>query len=195
MISAIKTHKRYFIIAAVAVLLVLLSAFVTRGLYAYYTDGDSASNQFTIGGSNVEVVENYQPPKELIPGVSFTKEVSVKNLGPSSAYVRIKAVFTTSDMAQWCTVDWNTEDFIYNEADNFWYYTKALEEGESTPNLFNSVTLSEDIPESAIEAFDILIYTEAYQSTGFDDYQAAWDYYVINKPTTAVIDGGSGLSD
>lgn len=185
-----KIKKRNFIIAVAAV---LLSGFAARGVYAYYTDGDHAINEFTIGGCNVEVVENYEPPKELSPGVKFTKEISVKNLGSSSAYVRIKAVFTTSDMEQWCTLDWNTKDFIYNEDDGFWYYTKPLDEGENTTNLFTSVTLSKDIPESEIEAFDILIYTEAYQSYGFNDYQSAWDYYVINKPDTAVVDGGSGL--
>lgn len=153
------------------------------GVYSYLSDKDTHSNKISIGGVNTEVVEDFDPPKKLEPGTSFTKDVKVKNLGPSDCYIRIKAVFTDSDMGDRCTVDFNTDDFIYHEDDGYYYYPKALKDGESTPSLFTKVTLSDEIPPEEIKDFDILIYSEAYQSEGFDFYKDAWEYYHRNKPT------------
>ena len=152
-------------------------------LIAYLADGDTAINKLDIGQNEIELVEEFQPPKELTPGVSFTKDVSVINIGPCSCYVRIKSVFTDSDMEKYCTVDYNDEDFVYNDEDGFWYYKEVLNFDSSTPSLFTTVILSDTIPESEIKDFDILIYAESYQSDGFDSYEDAWEYYSRNSPS------------
>ena len=162
------------------------------GVYAYLASGDSATNVLTVGGVNTEIVEEFTPPTKLEPGVSFTKDVSVKNLGPSGCYIRIKAVFTDSDMEKYCTVDWNTDDFVYNEKDGYYYYVKPLDVNETSASLFTTVTLSDDIKSEEIKDFDILIYSEAFQSSGyqnddgvwteFNNYEEAWAYYHRNKP-------------
>lgn len=149
---------------------------------AYLSDGDSAVNEITVGGNRVEIVEEFEPPAELVPGVSFTKDVKVENVGPSDCYVRIKAVFTDSDMGKYCSVDFNTTDYTYNEADGYYYYKKILKSGDATPSLFTTVTLSNAITTAEIKDFDILVYTESYQSAGFTDYSKAWEHYHKNKP-------------
>lgn len=167
----------------IPVLIVLMMISIIGGVYAYLTSNDTAKNTLVIGGVNTEVVEEFTPPEKLEPGTSFTKDVKVKNLGPSECYVRIKAVFTDSDMEKYCTVDFNTRDYVYNEDDGFYYYTEILRVGDITPSLFTTVSLSEEITEAEIKDFDILVYSEAYQSEGFDNYKDAWEYYHRNKPS------------
>ena len=197
-------------IATILALVLVISCI--GGVAAYYNDADNSVNTMTVGGSNVSIVENFDPPKEILPGTVITKEVSVVNMGPSECYVRVKAVFTTSDMEKYCTVDWNLYDaetnptgWIYDEEDNFWYYPVEMKDNDHTTNLFNTITVAthydfngdgvideetEAIPESVIESFDVLVYTEAYQSRGYDDYKDAWTDYAVNKPDVEAADGG-----
>lgn len=159
-------------------LVVAFTAFVG----AYMSDADQLRNQISIGGSSIDIVEEFDPPKELTPGVSFTKNVSVINNGPNACYVRVLAVFTDSDMGDYCTVDWNTTDWVYNSEDGYWYYINPVADSTATTSLFTTITLSGDIPESSINSFDMLVYAECYQADGFDDYEAAWAHYHVNKP-------------
>ena len=171
-------NRRIMSIVMSLVLLVTVSAFID----AYMSDSERAYNEISIGGSNIDIVEEFDPPKELTPGISFTKNVSVKNQGPNFCYIRVMAVFTNSDMGQYCTVDWNDTDWVYNANDEYWYYTKSVPEGWSTSSLFTTVTLSEDIPEAMIQSFDMIVYAESYQATGFANYEDAWAAYHANKP-------------
>lgn len=161
---------------------VMVAVFGIRGVSAFLTDADSADNMFTVGGSNIEIVEEFDPPDKLEPGTAFTKDVKAKNLGPSACYVRIKAVFTDSDMGKYCTVNWNTRDFAYNSEDGYYYYKKVLDVGKHTESLFSTITLSDSIPPGEIKDFDVLVYLESYQSNGFANYEAAWEHYHRNKP-------------
>ena len=127
------------------------------GVVAYLVDADRANNKLVIGGSNIELVENFVPPERLKPGVTFTKNVRVKNLGLSDCYVRVMAKFSDSDIGKYCEVDWNTEEWNYNEEDGYWYYPSSISKGDKTPNLLTTITLSEDIPESAIKDFNMIV--------------------------------------
>lgn len=175
---------------------VLALAVCITGVVAYLADADWANNHLMIGGNRITVEEGFIPPPALEPGVSFTKNVRVKNTGLSDCYVRVMAVFTTSDMEKYCEVDWNTTDWVYNSEDNYWYYPQSISEGNKTPSLFTKVTIKEFydfdgngtededeiIPESIMQDFDIIVYAESYQSEGFSEYQAAWANYQKNKP-------------
>jgi len=151
------------------------------GIAAYLTSGDTATNELVVGGVTSEIIEEFEPPKELKPGTSFKKDVKVKNNGVSDCYVRIKAAFTDSEMESRCTVDYNKTDFIYNEQDGYYYYPKPIKKDEETPSLFTMVTLDPNLSQSEIQAFDILIYHESYQANGFSDYQSAWNNFEKNE--------------
>lgn len=175
---------------------ILVFALCMTGIVAYLVDTASARNDFVIGGNRIEIEEGFIPPPELKPGISFTKNVKIKNVGPTDCYARVMAVFTTSDMEKYCEVDWNTEDWIYNAEDNYWYYPEAISTGEKTPSLFTKVTIKEsydfngdgtigadeNVPESLITDFDIIVYAESYQSGEYANYQDAWVHYQANKP-------------
>ena len=157
-------------------------ALVSSGIVSYMADGDNANNAITIGGNRVGLIENFIPPEELYPGVEFTKDVRVSNVGVNDCYVRVLAVFTNGDMEKYCTVDWNEADYEYNEEDGYWYYKYPVSNGEATSSLFTTVSVSEDIPVLSVEEFDIIVYTESYQAEGYDNYISAWEDYRKNRP-------------
>jgi len=154
-------RKSKYVLILLSVL--ILGALGITGIYAYLTDADTAENKVTIGGNNIKIVEEFNPPSELKPGVSFTKNVKVSNEGPVDCFVRIKAVFSDSDMEKYSIVDWNVYDedtnpdgdWIYNEEDGYYYYPDIIyapvvsdgeekeEEGKSisTTPLFENVTI------------------------------------------------------
>lgn len=176
-----KRRKKFMQIWCVCFLL-LSSFWITGRVFAYLADGDKAVNMMVIGGNRVELIERFEPPAELVPGVTFTKDVKVKNVGQNDCYVRIKAVFTDSDMGDYCTLDFNMQEYEYSEEDGYYYYKKVLKKDEETTSLFTTVSLSRSIPKEQIKDFDILVYTETYQSHGFDDYKHAWAHYHRNRP-------------
>lgn len=174
--------KKWFAVVISCVLIAAIFGEI-RGA-AYFTDAQKAENVLTVGENTIEIVEEFDPPEELIPGVSFTKDVNVKNIGTAKCYVRIKALFSNSHMEQLCLVDWNETDWIYNPTDGYWYYPKELSQNTSTPSLFTTVKIKDDTPEDQIIDFDIIVYAEsveAHQGKGFSTYTEAWTHYQKNK--------------
>ena len=158
------------------------SIFVTTKILAYFADADKAENQIVIGGSNIQISEEFEVPKEVKPGVSFKKDVKITNLGPSDCYIRVKAVFSNSDIGKYCEVDWNESDWIYHETDGYYYYKNPMGKGEWSTSLFTTITILETTPEVAIKDFEIIIYAESYQAGSYDSYIEAWEQYRANKP-------------
>lgn len=173
-----KLNKKSCILAAVIVGLLCIG-----GIAAYLTDAAMLKNTLTVGYNEIEIIEDFTPPAELKPGVSFQKEVSVSNTGPVDCFVRVLSLFSRSDMEDMCNVDYNTTDWAYNETDQYWYYKHSLKAGNTTTPLFTTIKVHDDAKEAAIKAFDIIVYAESYQDSGeFSNYQDAWDHFHANKP-------------
>lgn len=163
---------------------VLLVGVAVPGLYAYLTDQDNATNTFVGGGVSSSIIEEFVSPDDMKPGETCEKDVKVQNTGSGDCYVRVKAVFADGDMGEYCEVDWNQTDWIYNSADEYWYYAKALSAGESTTSLLTKVTLKSDTPEENLFTFHIIVYSEsveAHQGQGFTTYSEAWANFQKNK--------------
>ena len=172
-------------IVKIALLLcaVILCTLSINNIVAYLSDTETKINELTIGSVEIEILEDFEPPKELVPDMEFKKDVKITNTGESDCYIRIKAVYTDSVMGDHCSLDIDTENFVYNTEDNFYYYIHKLPVGETTPSLFTTVTIDNTITQAEIKNFDILIYAESYESSHFDNYDDAWAYYQRNKPT------------
>lgn len=167
--------KSKFIVLSLCGLLALCLA--AGSIAAYLTDADQAINTVTVGSNEIEIIEEFTPPDEVYPGDVIPKDVKVKNTGLSDCYVRVAAVFSDTGMSNFCTVDWNTTDWVYNENDGYWYYKKAISEGESTSSLFTTVTVSNSVNWDTYKNFDIFVYAESYQANGHDNYTDAWSKY------------------
>ena len=128
-----KNEKTKKLIKMIACLCFTITVFSMAGtIHAYFIDGDTAVNTSSIGGNRIELIEVFEPPGKLEPGVSFTKDVKVRNVGPNACYVRIKAVFTDSDMGKYCTLDLNEQAYEYSRIDGYYYYRKVLKPEEET---------------------------------------------------------------
>lgn len=165
-------NKKLVIISVISVILIGCLSF---GLIsAYFTDKDTKQNQVTVGYNTIQVVEDFDSPSELVPGLSFKKDVKVENTGKVPCYVRVKSLFTDEDMLPYCTVDYNTNDWVYNDKDDYWYYTHKVVINDMTQSLFTTVKINDDVQSSDIKDFDILIYAESHQSDGYDTYKDVW---------------------
>ncbi len=159
------------------------------GTAAYLADGDSAVNIVSVGGVNTSIEEETDIPPEVGPGDTFQKEVRIRNAGPNTCFARVKILFSDSDMEKICTIDWNTTEWQYSAADDFYYYYRPLEPGETTEALMTAVTVSEDAEADQIMDFSIFVYHESYQAEGYEepdeegrwDYAAAWEEYEKNR--------------
>ena len=149
-----KKNKKIILIALSLCLLFVGS------ISAFLVVKNNKTNTITIGAVNSKIVEDFNPPSELKPGISFKKKVAVKNLGPNDCYVRVLVGFSDSEMENLCSVDYNDKDWTYNYDDGYWYYNSSIKKGETTSNLFNKVTISDSCNENDLKNFDITIYHE-----------------------------------
>ena len=157
----------------ISMLLVLIS--LCSVVLAYFTSSDKDLNLFKVGACNTVIEEKYDPPDKLEPGCSFTKNVKIRNIGPSDCFIRVKAVYSDYEIGKYCYIDWNTTDYKYNSDDGYYYYKEKLKAGEVTESLFTTVKLNENIISAEIKDFDILIYSEAYEADKADNYEDVWN--------------------
>lgn len=71
----------------------LCAVMSVSGICAYFTDTDSAVNNFTVGEVKIDLDEpNFPtpPPEDVPPGGEVEKDPQVENTGKNSAYVFIK---------------------------------------------------------------------------------------------------------
>ena len=168
--------KCLIIISLICCILVFISSFGVTN--AYLVNKQQKTNILTVGELKIKIDEEYNPPSEIIPGLSFNKKPYATNTGNVPCTLRARVIFSDSvagepnNMGGFCHLDYNTNYWEYNEEDDFWYYidvnTKEpiiLNPGESCINnaLFTTVTIDENISQNNIIPFQLSIYMEALQ--------------------------------
>lgn len=148
-------------------------------IYGYFSVADAITNTFEIGGNRIRIVEEFQP-ETLEPGKIIVKKVRIQNDGPNACYVRVRVLFNDSDVGTYAHIDWNLTDWVYDAAEEYYYYTKSIHTDEVTTDLMTKIQIDSDIPEDMIKSVDVIVYAESYQSDGFDDYLSAWKNYKKN---------------
>lgn len=142
--------RKLTVIAAIAVCVSILAV----GSLAYFTAQDSAENHITTGNLAIDVVElgaDGQPfvnQTSIMPGDTVVKEVSVENIGDSTAWIRVKVTMTCTANGETLstdgiTLDYNTAEWIYSNG--YYYCNSQVEANNSTANLFNNVTFDSSL--------------------------------------------------
>ena len=175
-------------IAALAVIVIALSL-AAYGTVAYFTATGTAHNVLTMGNIGIklndktEVVENgetklveftteYPNGMPVMPATKASKIVSVENTGSAPAWVRVKIEKTVepADAAvtgldtKYVELNYDIESWVDGE-NGFWYYKEPLKPGETTPNLFDTVTFSKDMGNDYMNCkFNIIVSAQAVQS-------------------------------
>ena len=144
----------------IIVLLIALGCVLTLvgGSIAYYTTESTAKS--TISSSNVKVEMNIVDESgtsvkdgrlDIMAGSQQTRKISVTNTGKEGAWVRVKASVTYKGnnlaIKEDGSVDGNTDITIngintteWTYKDGYFYLNEELNSGETTPQLFESVT-------------------------------------------------------
>ncbi|MBQ7879887.1 MAG: hypothetical protein IJ317_04480, partial [Clostridia bacterium] len=146
------TKLKKQIIAMIAALSVTAAAFAYSTV-AYFTDDTSSNvNRISVGVAKVEFFDVTLPfssvdrplfgsPIDIMPGYVIEKNVSVKNAGSVSLYVRVKItpqiLLSEKEAGNENQIDFslieyelNTTDWQY--LDGYYYYVSALLGGKTT---------------------------------------------------------------
>ena len=147
---------------------------VSGSATAYLSDKLQINNQFTIGKNTTTIEEEFPTPTPVPPGGSVTKKVSVRNQGDVPCYVRVMLTFSEDNVS---LEGGDTENWVVGE-DGYYYYTHVVEVGDSTTDLFDSVTINGEAEATEIR---VNVYEESVQTTDgsvtYEDYEEAWAHY------------------
>lgn len=180
--------------ASVLALVIVIGVGVTMALSA--VNSNLVNNTFAVADIDTEIEE-----KGLTEG---NKQVSIKNYGPSDAYVRARIMVSGVNPANVVIVaseeeieapeankvylvmknqDLWVQDTTATAKDDFYYYLGVLPENESSQNLLEKVVLGKTLAEDTdfLDAFSVTIYHESVLA--------------INQPESITVDVVKGSFD
>ena len=152
--------------------LALCMTALTTGTLAYFTGEETAHNVITSGGVNIGIVEKQEVPGDdgttklvdfpgriegVMPGTTVSKIVSVKNIGASEAWIRVKVeatiTGTQTDQNQDGKLSTDVMSYDIQEGwvkgnDGYYYYKNPVQKDQTTGELFNGVTFSKDMDDT-----------------------------------------------
>lgn len=197
-----RTKKK--IIAAAAISAAVFSS--VTGVLAYLTDSKEVTNTITIGSVAIELTEpsfKAEDYKAVCPNQKILKDPTVKNVGNSSAYIKLDVLVPTSKDGVKIVTPENTygttnELFTYEINEGWTQYGKSsivevedntytkhsyvydeeLEPNKSTPALFNCIKLvnitgGQDVCGKSV---DIPVTAYGIQSDGIEKDEAFVKY-------------------
>lgn len=148
--------KKNILFAALAALALTVCLVGVTG--AYFIAQASRTNTLTVGEVTFDPKEDIQNPDVPVqPGNSFMKRPYVVNTGNLPLRLRARVIFSDSAAQDACTLNYNTENWRYDETEDFWYYAKTLQPGEDCRNdaLFDTVTYSESADATALNHYTL----------------------------------------
>ena len=80
-------------ILSLCLVIVLAATAIVGGTLAYFTDDDSATNEFTVGNVTIDLTEpnwDEEETDDVYPGERLAKDPTVENIGANPCFVRIK---------------------------------------------------------------------------------------------------------
>lgn len=172
-----KKKNRKIRILAIIIATIIILAIAIAYRYGYFTDKESKTNNINLGYNKIQVNENYTPPLNIKKGISYTKEPYITNIGNVECYVRIKSVISDSRVAEYLSLDYNTENYTYNEDDGYWYYKNIVKPGERTESLFTTVSIAEEADDIVLDGFDIYVYAESVQTIEGKTMNEIWNNF------------------
>ena len=195
------------IIVISCILLLLVTVGTTLALV--FTNTDPVENTFNPSKVSCAVVEDNNSAVEgdestievensTVNNVTVKKGVKIKNTGDTDAFIRVAVVvnWMSADgkkvwavdpvLAQYATdlkgeyfIEFNTNSNWIQGADGYWYYTKSVAPGASTPNLINTAYLMNGVTgpkgtDGMQYYLSIEIVASAIQSTPTDVVKGEW---------------------
>lgn len=162
---------------------ILVLVFLFSGgqvLAAWQTQGDTV-NKITMSSVKGKIEETYIQGQEIYPNQEVEKRVWVANTGTVDMLVRVKVTLAWGDTLDEAgnvivnpdlgtdniIIEYDTEHWLYDEKDGYYYYKGVLKPGEKTPPLFESFTLDAAADRDYANKYgSILVEMECVQAGG-----------------------------
>ena len=158
---------------------------------AFFTDYDEKNNPVIVGYNESEITEDFPAPSSIPvhDNPSYQKTVQISNINRTSkeaavdCYVRVLLSYSDADIGKAVRLTGkDTQNWVYNVQDGYSYYIPVLKAGQKTTPLFTGIQINgadvETLYGDRISDFRLQIYEETVQSENFDNYEAAWQYYL-----------------
>lgn len=182
-------------VGAISILLLICIVTVQKISYASLTSKDKVTNTLNLGDINIEVSENFTPPKDW-NGAEYNKEVKIKNNSTAPALIRVSIISRWVDEKgnSWpgdtnlVTLNYETNNITANQNtiknnkwiygnDNYYYYNTIVAKDKETKQILKSV--SANIPEELKERYKnktliVDVKAESVQATK-DAYKKTWN--------------------
>ena len=152
--------------------LVALCAVAVGGTLAWLFDSSGKlENKFYVPDAEIEIKEEFDG--------NVKRDVGVKNTGKTKVYVRVMLVETWRNSGDQVVAkpedakviyDWGSDDWKTGPG-GYYYYTKPLAEGDTTPNLLDSAICT--VPEGEA-LLKLEVVAQAIQSIPTDAVEEAW---------------------
>ncbi|MBR3276652.1 MAG: SipW-dependent-type signal peptide-containing protein [Eubacterium sp.] len=185
-----KTRK--FAVMAAAVLAAVMAV---GGITAYFSDADTAANTFTVGKVSLDLQEpDWEPPTDITPNETITKNPSVYNDGLNDEFVFVEVVmpykniitvnddgtkkaaadtelFTYAVNSGWTEIASEKDASAKTVTHRYVYGTStqctALAKDARTPSLFDSVKFVNAIEDQGLEeaSYDIVLNAYGIQTS------------------------------
>lgn len=152
--------------------LVALCAVAVGGTLAWLFDSsEKLENNFYVPDAKIEIKEEFDGREK--------RDVGVKNTGETEVYVRVMLVETWRNSDDQVVAKPEGAVVSYERSNDDWvtgpggyyYYTKPLAVGATTPNLIDKATCT--VPEGAA-LMDLEVVAQGIQSTPKDAVEEAW---------------------
>lgn len=199
-------RKKLIKIISIFTLFLICIVSIQKISYATLQSKDKVVNTFNLGDIDVEVNEEFTPPKNW-NGSEYLKKVQIKNKSKSQTLIRVSITPRwTDEIGNPWIGDTNlvklnyknttkgqneigTNKWIYGD-DNYYYYNSIVEKGKKTKILLESVEAK--IPEDLKERYKnktlvVDVKTEAIQATK-DAYRKSWTDIENNTKIVNILD-------
>ena len=152
--------------------LIALCAVAVGGTLAWLFDSSGKlENKFYVPDAEIDITEKFDGSKKT--------DVGVTNIGETEVYVRVMLVETWRNSGDQVVAkpegavvsyEWGSSDWVKG-SDGYYYYTKPLAVGDTTPNLIDRATCT--VPEGAA-LLHLEVVAQAIQSIPTDAVEEAW---------------------
>ncbi len=174
-----KKSTVYSALCVASICTFLFSAGMTAA--AWKSQGDTI-NKITIASVRGQIVEEYEQNQVVYPDATVDKIVQIANTGTADALPRVKIekvwgssrdesgrLIADPDLStDNIEIEYNTNQWVYNSKDGYFYYTDVLKPGDTTVSLFESFTINGENTggEYRNKYADIIVSMEMVQAAG-----------------------------
>lgn len=174
-----KKNQKIFIILFIEAILIISGVAVTL---AYLSDKTQATNTFTIGDVDIEMLPQLNQSNgsivggKLELGEASNQDPRIRNIGANDAFIKVEITISNTDLLQYISIEQLSSEWTSLDTTDFYitgyatlYYNKILQTGENgdmpeTPNIFDSVTLDSGYLEGMADGMELSIKATAIQT-------------------------------